>query len=339
MPLAPATDIQDVEYITKNAFVFDALALPYVLEAPYVEQCLSAGINAVNVTLTGEEGWDTTLRRIEEALSRILCHDDNLLLAITSKDLEKAERDGKLAIILGTQGSAFIGDQLWRIGLLHRLGLRFIGLAYTPANLLADGCGEPRDAGLTLLGREFIEAVNELPMILDLSHTGHASQSEAAVLARAPCCTHSNAFSVTPNDRNTRDEIITIIAKKGGIMGVCCLPRTVRKDAPSVKHMVDHCDHLVRVAGSQGVGLGLDFQQGDRERGQQMAISKRWRSLRPDIFGTVDDYYRQAYPSGIESIDKLSNFTRELLRRSYGHEQVLGVLGGNWRRFFQEVVG
>ena len=330
--------IQDAKETAQRAFVFDALALPYVLNEPYTEQTLSAGINAANVTLTGEDGWDESLRRIESILSRIERHDC-LLLAVTSADLNRAEKEGKLAVVLGTQGCAFVEDKLWRIGHLHRLGMRFLGLAYTPANLLADGCGEPRDSGLTLLGREFVAEANDFRMILDLSHTGHRSQAEATELAHAPCCTHSNAFAINPNDRNTRDDVISAIAKKGGVVGVCCLPRTVCTNAPSVKDLADHTDHLRQVSNDQAVGMGLDFQQGDQENGKQAPISKRWRTLRPDIFGTVDDYYRQPYPTGFETVEKLSNFISELLDRGYNEDQLLGVLGANWRRFFERIVG
>ena len=90
------------------------------------------------------------------------------------------------------------------------------GLAYTGATLFADGCGEKRDAGLSFLGEELIAAVNETPMILDLSHTGHRSRAEAVPLARAPVCTHSNAWHHVPNDRNTRDETVQAIVAKGG---------------------------------------------------------------------------------------------------------------------------
>ena len=324
--------------LTEQAFVFDALALPYVLDEPYTQQCLAAGINAANVTLTGEDGWDETQRRLESMLSRIAQRSD-LCLATTSEDLEQSKDDQRLSVVLGTQGAAFVEDQLWRIDSVWRLGLRFIGLAYTPANLFADGCGELRDAGLTLLGREFVQAVNERPMALDLSHSGHASQAEAALLARAPCCTHSNAFSVNPNDRNTQDDVVATTAEKGGVMGICCLPRTVAPGLPSLTNLVDHYEHLAKLAGRNSIGLGLDFQQGDQERGEQMPVSKRWRTLRPDIFGTVDDYYRQSYPEGIETVDKLSNITQELLSRGHDREAVVGVLGSNWRRFFGQALG
>lgn len=322
--------------LTQDCFVFDALGLPYVLEEPYTEKCLQAGVNAVNVTLTGEEGWDATLQRLEEVLS-FVDNSPHLVLAGAACDLQSAREAGKLAVIPGTQGAAMVGDELWRIGVLYRLGVRFIGLAYTPANLLADGCGELRDAGLSALGREFVAAVNDWPLILDLSHTGHSSRAEAASLARAPACTHSNAFAVNRNDRNTKDEVVSMIASKGGVVGICCLPRTVRDATPTVRDLIDHCDHFAGLVGNDAVGVGLDYQQGDQERGGQMSISKRWRTLRPDVFGTVSDYYDQAYPAGVETISGLANITQELMNRGYQRTEIAAILGGNWLRFIRSV--
>lgn len=335
-PLVPSDTATYALALTDRGFVFDALTLPYVLDEPYRTRCMAAGVNAVNVTLTGEDGWDETIRSFDSLLNKIE-NCSNVVLARNATELVAAYSARKLAVVLGTQGAAMIGDDLCRVGFLARLGIRIIGLAYTPANLLADGCGERRNAGLSTLGQEFVAAVNEQPMILDLSHAGHVSRLEAAQLARAPACTHSNAFSVTPNDRNTQDDTVSLIAAKKGLVSICCLPRTVSPVNPSIKDVIDHCDHFVRIAGAHSVGVGLDYQQGDQERRQQMAISKRWRMLRPDIFGTVEDYYAEQYPSGLEEISLLPNLTRELIERGYDERSIKGILGRNWLKFFSRV--
>ena len=99
-----------------------------------------------------------------------------LALARDRAEIEAALAAGRLAVVPGTQGSSMIDKELARVGILARLGFRFFGLAYTGVTLFADGCGEKRDAGLSFLGEELIAAVNETPMILDLSHTGHRSR-------------------------------------------------------------------------------------------------------------------------------------------------------------------
>ncbi|UUZ70458.1 dipeptidase [Polaromonas sp. P2-4] len=101
-----------------------------------------------------------------------------LMLCKTANDVLVAQEKGKLGIVIGTQGASMIedSDQFWRLEAMTRMGLRFLGLAYTTANALGDGCGEKRDAGLTYLGEELIALANTLPLMLDLSHCGHRTR-------------------------------------------------------------------------------------------------------------------------------------------------------------------
>lgn len=323
---------------TKDTFVMDCLSLYYVLDERYAERCLEGGVNAVNVTFAAEQDWESTLSAIEKGLQKVE-NSPLLMLATTADDMLEAQRRGKLAIVVGTQGASMVERELWRVSLMWRLGLRYIGLAYTPGNLFADGCGETRDAGLTFLGRDFVAAVNELPMLLDLSHTGHRARAEATELARAPICTHSNAYAVNPNDRNTKDETVRAIAAKGGVIGVCGLPKSVRPQDPTLEDMLDHCDHHVKTAGADHVGIGLDFTEGYKEQKLSLPESVRWRTWRPDIFGTVDEFHTQSYPKGLHSIRLLPNLTQGLFDRGYSREQAAGILGGNWLRNFRTFVG
>jgi membrane dipeptidase len=275
---------------------------------------------------TEGESWDQVLENIDTAHSKI-SRNNNLVLVEKAQDIREAKKNRKLAIILGTQGSEVVDKHLTRIRILQKLGVRYIGLAYTGATLLADGCGETRDAGLTFLGRDFIEAVNELPVLLDLSHTGHRSRLEAAALAKHPVCTHSNAYAVNPNDRNTKDETARIIAEKGGVMGVTGL---------------DHADHWVTTIGSDHTGIGLDLTEGfqDAHRaGRATMKPPKWRQLRPDIFGTTEEFYTQKYPRGLETIRQLPNLTHGLLVRGYSADQIQLIMGESWLRNLESVIG
>lgn len=326
----------EAQRLTKNAFVFDCLSLYYILDDPYVERCLEGGVNAVNITIAAEANFDDTIEKMETALEKIERHP-LLMLATSADDCLKAQREGKLGIVPGTQGGSMIEGKLWRVDLLYRLGLRIIGLAYTPGNLFADGCGETRNGGLTFLGKDFVEAVNELPLILDLSHSSHQARAEAAELSLSPVCTHSNAYAINANDRNTHDETAMAIVAKGGAMGLCGLPRSVAPDDPTLKDIMDHCDHYTKLLGDGAVGLGLDFTEAYQERKVILPESRRWRTLRPDIFGTVEDFGVQSYPRGLESIALLPNLTQALMDSGYSETQISSILGGAWldviRRF------
>ena len=323
-----------------ETFVFDGLAIAYVLEDKYTERCLAGGVNAANVTFALEESWDETLRRVESYLTTIEKSPD-LMFCLTADDLLAAQKQGKLGIVFGTQGASMLEDKLWRLELLVRMGLRFLGLAYTTANAFGDGCGEKRDAGLSYLGEELVEMANELPIMIDLSHCGHRTRAETTAMAKAPVCTHSNADGLRANGRNTTDDTVKAMAEKGGMIGVCGLPQSLADDTPTLDDLLDHVDHLTKLAGVESVGIGLDYVEKYGEQKTVVAPPSvvTWRTRRPDIFGPVSAFGRQSYPIGIETVAKLPNLTQGLLDRGYDRDAVTAIMGGNWLRTFRRFCG
>jgi membrane dipeptidase len=321
-----------------ETFVFDALSISYVLDEKYTERCLAGGVNGTNVTFALEENWDQALRNVERYLGKIE-KSPLLKMCTTADDLLAAKRGGKLGVMFGTQGASMLENQLWRLNLLVRLGLRFLGLAYTTGNLFGDGCGEKRDAGLTYLGEELIEKANELPIMIDLSHCGHRTRAEGTALSRAPVCTHSNAAGLRPNGRNTEDATVAAMAAKGGVIGACGLPQSLSDDMPTLDDFLDHIDYLVKLVGAAKVGIGVDYVESYQDQPTVVAPPSvvTWRTRRPDIFGPLSAFGRQSYPIGIESVAKLPNLTQGLMDRGYKKEDVAAVMGANWlnaiRRF------
>ncbi len=322
----------------RKTLVWDCLSLYYILDELYAQQSLDGGVNVVNATFGTEDEWETVLRNFEKGLQKIE-KSPLLKLALCADDILKAQAQGKLAIVIGTQGSSFIEKELYRVELLYRLGMRICGLAYTGGTLHADGCGEKRDAGISFLGRELIDIVNGLPMWLDLSHCGHRTRAEAVLIARAPVCTHSNAYGLNPNDRNTMDETARAIVAKGGMLGVCGLAKTVWPQNATLDRIVDHIDYYAKLIGPQNVGFGCDFVAAYKASGQILPASKRWRTLRPDVFGTVDEFLTLSYPDGLTQIRELPNLTQTLFDRKYAEEEIAGIMGGNWLRTFKTLVG
>jgi microsomal dipeptidase-like Zn-dependent dipeptidase len=324
----------------QRTLVFDGLSIAYVLDEKYAQRCLEGGVNATNVTFALEEGWSQALRNFETYLAKI---DKSALLMLcrNADDVLAAQRKGRLGVVIGTQGASMLEGELWRLELLVRLGLRFLGLAYTTANAFGDGCGEKRDAGLTYLGEELIALANTLPLMIDLSHCGHRTRAEATALARAPVCTHSNADAVRANGRNTRDETVKAIAAKGGVIGVCGLPQSLSDETPTLDELLRHVDHLVRLVGSNHVGFGMDYVESYQDQPSVVAPPSvvTWRTRRPDIFGPLSAFGRQSYPDGVASVRKLANLTQGLFARNYSESDVAAIMGGNWLRALRAFCG
>jgi membrane dipeptidase len=329
----PVTTDEATRRFHDEIFVFDALSISYVLDEKYTERCLAGGVNGTNVTFALEESWDQVLRNVDRYLGKIE-KSPLLTLCTTAEDLLAAKKGGKLGVIIGTQGASMLENQLWRLDTLVRLGLRFLGLAYTTGNLFGDGCGEKRDAGLSYLGEELIEKANELPIMIDLSHCGHRTRAEATALSRAPVCTHSNAAGLRPNGRNTEDATVAAMAAKGGMIGVCGLPQSLSDDMPTLDDFLDHIDYLARLVGVASVGIGVDYVESYQDQPTVVAPPSvvTWRTRRPDIFGPLSAFGRQSYPIGIESVAKLPNLTQGLMDRGYEQQDIAAILGGNWLR-------
>ena len=337
---AHVTASDDTRRFHDEIFVFDALSIAYVLEDKYAERTLAGGVNATNVTFALEEDWDTVLRAFESNLAQIE-RSPYLRLCPTADDMLKAKAEGRLGVVIGTQGASMLEDRLWRLEVLTRMGLRILGLAYTTANAFGDGCGEKRDGGLTYLGEELIALVDGLPLMLDLSHCGHRTRAEAAALARAPVCTHSNAAAVRDNGRNTEDATVRALAAKGGVIGACGLPHSLAEGTPTLHDLLDHVDHLTRLVRVEHVGIGIDYVEKYQEQATVVAPPSvvQWRTRRPDIFGPLASFGRESYPTGIETVTKLPNLTQGLIDRGYGRDQVRAIMGGNWLDAFRRFCG
>ena len=338
MSEAKAESQLEIPKIHRESIVLDALTPYYTLEEPYTTQLVEGGVSAGFLSVVSPATWDDTLRRTEGAIRRIE-KSPVLTLATTAADIRRAKQQGKIAMVLITQAADMIEKDLQRVSIMYRLGFRVLGLCYTFANLMGCGCGELRDGGVTFLGKDLIAAVNELPMMLDVSHSGHQTSLDAVQIARAPVITHANAHTVTPNDRNKKDEVLAVVVQKGGVVGLNALPCTVAPSNPSLEHMLDHVDYITSKFGDKAMGLGLDYVEAHKHQGEPLPQSRRNRTLRPDIFGSLEDYFKQDYAKHLEKIDKLPNLTRGLIARGYEERRIRMILGENWLRAFERFVG
>jgi membrane dipeptidase len=144
---------------------------------------------------------------------------------------------------------------------------------------------------------------------------------------------------VAPTDRNRKDAEITGLVEKGGMIGLCGLPRSIAETDPSIEHMLDHADHVRRLVGAAHLGLGLDLMEGFRANKTTNPALIRRRTLRPDIFGTMDDFWNDDLARGFNSIAHLPDLVQGLLDRGWPRDEVEGVFGRNWLRCFAALSG
>jgi membrane dipeptidase len=305
------------------------------------------GITAVRDTLLPvgnyADSWEQFLKNLADYHNDLLANPERLLLVERANDILTAKRDGKLAIILGTQDSAMVGPALDRIGEMKKGGVRCVQLTYNLANLSGDGSIEPRNAGLTNLGRDTIGRIEAEKLLLDLAHGGARTIDEAIAYAKRPLTiSHTGARAITDHPRNVSDAAIKAVADKGGVVGVYFMPYLAPNMHPSGTMLLDHIDHVAKIGGEDHVAIGTDGgvlplvidskarenARKDYERRKAAGIAAPGEG--PDVFTVVEDY---------NSMDKLERLGSDLMKRGWTTAQVEKLLGRNLLRLYGEVWG
>jgi len=256
---------------------------------------------------------------ILDALFQDLAESEHFALVTTQSDLLRAEAEGKVAMIIGSEGAEFLEDDVGIIRLFYNLGMRVCGLVWNERNLLADGWYHRRDdRGLSELGRQLVEEANGLHMLIDLPHISPKSFADVLETTDSPVMVSHGATAAHESLRNTTDAQLRALAKNGGLFGPFAVNHA---ETTRLSDYVDHVEHAVEVAGIEHVGLGPDFYDYllDELKGHPGGAPKLM--------------------VGLEDYTKLGAVPKELARRGMSKKDVELVTRGNFLRVMGEVVG
>jgi len=332
--------LQDARKLYDESLVIDGLNVSN-WDSPAVYESLSlGGVTAINATIATWEGFAETLDNISAWSLRFKERSDSITLVETADDILEAKRSGRTGIILGWQNATPIENDLDRLGLFHRLGVRIVQVTYHERNLLGNGCYERRDDGLSHFGADAVAEMNRLGILVDLSHVGEKTTLDAIETSRKPVAfTHANARSYHDVVRNKTDEALRALADRGGVVGVTCIVTFLRTGYDStVDDYAEAIDDMVGRVGIDHVGIGTDYTQ-DQPESFWRYIGSQQGTKYPSTFddGTARYQDRQLYPKGLETPDKLPNLTDALARRGRGSAEIEKILGGNWLRLLRDV--
>ncbi len=331
----------DIEELYQRSIVFDGLLIPRGWDGDSFDALAKSGYTGFNASLPSRS-FESAMMAMKEWSQRINDNSDKLLHATTVADLERAKREGKTGIIYGFQNSTMIERSIDNIDQLYSAGTRWIQLTYNERNLVGDGCTERTNVGLSDFGIEVVNRMNELGIIVDLSHCGDQTTMEGIQFSKTGATiNHSMCEALYPNHpRAKSDEQIRAMAEKGGVMGIICLGYMIGPDPggeTTLETYVDHIDHAVKVAGIDQVGLASDFPiQGLKANG---ATRENWYVPRLTRFKPS---YQVKWPPWIPELEEPQRYlsvARVLDKRGYSTGDIEKILGGNWMRYFKEVFG
>ncbi|MCW2606552.1 MAG: Membrane dipeptidase [Frankiales bacterium] len=273
-----------------------------------------------------------TLRMLESGWTIAEGNPDDVAVCLTGADVDAVVSSGRIALVLALEGLEAVGTDVELLSTLHRVGVRVASLTHFGRTALADGSGEdPAGSRLTRAGVEAVGLMEDLGMLVDVSHLGALGVDHVLEVARRPVvATHSSAFELRGHHRNLTDARLTGIAAGGGVVNVNLFAGFLDEDPArfTVGRVADHLEHVAEVAGVGAVGLGPDFLQ------------QVFDELHPGVDSLVMEGVDAKWVvPGLEGPAGLPLVTEELVRRGWADDDVRAVLGGNDQRLFRAELG
>ena len=305
----------------------------------YHQKVRKGGVTAISHTVVKHlNDLSGAVRDIGACLRWIRENSEELLLVTSLGEINLAKSSGRVGIIFGPQDPNFLGDNLDLLDAFHELGVRILQLTYQRQNLVGCGCAELHDGGLSRFGRDLVKRMNELGILIDLSHCGEKTAEDAIELSQRPVVfTHAHPFSLSPHVRAKRDGTLRKLAEKGGVVGLTALSLFLAESQdqdrrPDLNDFIRHVDYLSELLGIDHIGLGLDFDDAS-SRDQWLAANKRNTEF--ESRWSFEER-RIEYLSGP---DEVPNVTRALVAHGYSDDDIRKILGGNFLRVFDNVWG
>ena len=273
-----------------------------------------------------------TLKMLESGWTIAEGNPDEVAVCLTGADVDAAVASGRIALVLALEGLEAVGRDVELLSTLFRVGVRVASLTHFGRTLLADGSGEDAAGSrLTRAGVEAVAAMEELGLLVDVSHLGARGVDHVLEVARRPViATHSSAYELRGHHRNLTDARLQGIAAGGGVVNVNFFAGFLAEERSghTVARLVDHLEHVAEVAGIGAVGLGPDFL--DHVFGElHPGLTELW----------VEGVDAKAYVPGLEGPAGLPLLTEELVRRDWSEPEVRAALGGNDVRLLRAELG
>ncbi len=316
--------------------------LQYANWSPEIfRQMREGAVDAVHVTIAYHENFRETVLNIEQWNRWFELHDDLIMMGRSGDDVRRARETNRTAIFFGFQNPSPIEDDIGLVEIVHTLGGRFMQLTYNNQSLLATGCYETDDTGLTRMGREVVAEMNRVGLVVDMSHSGERSTLEAIEHSARPIAiTHANAASWQPALRNKSDDVLRALGESGGMLGFSMYPHHLKGKSDCT--LDSFCGMIATTAelmGAERLGIGSDLCQDQPDSVVEWMRVGRWTKKIDYGEGSASDAGFPPMPSWFADNRDFGNIEAGLRAVGFSDSETAGIMGENWLRFFDESFG
>ena len=310
-----------------------------------LDEIRTSGLNGCVVTvgnpaLQGASAYASMAQEIADYERYVAANPTRLSLVRAAAGFDQAAATGRIGLLLYSQNATPIGDEVEGLVRLHHDGVRIVQLTYNTRNLLGDGCLERTNSGLSHFGLAVVERMNGLRMLVDVSHSGEATTLDAIRHSTAPVAiTHAGCRAVFDHPRNKTDEALRAMAQRGGVIGMMQLnPYLGSKERNTLEDYLAHLRHALRVAGVEQVGIGSDreYQIIPDTEAQRKRLEEELARLRPS---SAASFRWPFFISELNHPRRMETIAEALRKMRLPAREVDLLMGGNFRRLFQETIG
>ena len=298
-----------------------------------------AGLDAVHVTVVYHEDYDEFLKRIDEWNKFFEENADLIFLGKNYKDIEKANKEKKTAIFFGFQNCSPIEDDINLVEKVHEHGCRFMQLTYNNQSLLATGCYEKNDSGVTNFGKEVIKEMNKVGIVVDMSHSAEKSTLDAIEISEKPIAiTHANPSFWYKAKRNKSNDLLKTLADSGGMLGLSLYAHHL-KDSTDCK-LESFCEMVAKTSdliGIKNIGIGSDLCLNQPDAVVEWMRNGTWTKFKNYGEGSKTKPGFPKQPNWFVDARGFNNLEKGLKKVGFNNNEVNDILGNNWFNFYKGI--
>jgi len=298
-----------------------------------------AKLDAVHVTIAYHEDFDEVKKNVETWNKHFQEYKNLIIHGKTFQDIERAHQEKKTAIFFGFQNCSPIEDDIGLVESVHKMGARFMQLTYNNQSLLATGCYEKIDSGVTRMGKEVIKEMNRLGVVIDMSHSAEKSTLDAIEISSKPIAiTHANPSFWFAAKRNKSSEVLKELAKSGGMLGLSLYPHHLKDTSNcTLESFCEMAAQTVELMGIKHIGIGSDLCLKQPNNVVEWMRNGTWTKTKDYGEGSSDNPHFPKQPKWFEDARGFNNLEKGLKKAGFQETEVNDILGNNWYNFYRGI--